>query len=122
MTVKSEADVRSEIRIHKARNLLRNHLMLNDFFVFSIASYRSGHVFFCPDLLLTEFGLRANSASGDTIPPDIIILKASSIGRLVSTILSEGTSSKKPVVGFGLVGIKTLQNSFPSGVLILPVR
>ena len=56
------------------------------------------------------------------MPPEIIILNASSMVRLLSATSSDGTNSKKPVVGFGVVGIRTLQNSLSSKVFIRPVK
>ena len=49
-------------------------------------------------------------SSGLTIPADIIVLKASSTEIFNSLTEDSGTSVYQPVVGFGAVGIKTLNN------------
>ena len=55
-------------------------------------------------------------SSGLTIPAEIIVLKASSTEICKSFTDDSGTKVYHPVVGFGAVGIKTLNNySFNSG-------
>jgi hypothetical protein len=53
-------------------------------------------------------GTRDGGASGLTIPPEIRILKASSLDKERVMASSSGTIAYQPVVGFGVVGIKTL--------------
>ena len=55
-------------------------------------------------------------SSGLTIPAEIIVLKASSTEISKSLTEDSGTKVYQPVVGFGAVGMKTLNNfSFNSG-------
>ena len=49
-------------------------------------------------------------SSGFTIPAEIIVLKASSTEISKSLTEDSGTKVYQPVVGFGAVGIKTLNN------------
>ena len=54
--------------------------------------------------------LELSFSSGLTIPAEIIVLNASSTEIFKSLTDVSGTNVYQPVVGFGAVGIKTLNN------------